>query len=683
MTAELGHFALILALVLALVQAVVPLVGASTDRPAWMALARPAARGQFLFIAIAFACLTRAFIDNDFSVLYVAEHSNSLLPVVYRITAVWGGHEGSILLWALILALWTVAVSLFSRHLPDAMVARIIGIMGLISVGFLLFTLFTSNPFERLLPGAVEGKDLNPLLQDPGMVIHPPMLYMGYVGSTVAFAFALSALISGRLDAAWARWSRPWVTTAWCFLTVGIALGSGWAYYELGWGGWWFWDPVENASFMPWLAGTALMHSLAVTEKRGGFKMWTALLAIIAFSLSLLGTFLVRSGVLSSVHAFATDPTRGIFILSFLVVVIGGSLALFAWRAPSVGAGGSFEMVSRESALLANNVLLLVATAAVLLGTLYPLLIDALGMGKLSVGPPYFEAVFVPLMAPALFLMGIGPITRWKQANVIDIARRLRWAGGVSFVSAIVAPLLLGHWTPMIGFGVLLAAWIVTTAITNLVGRLREHPAPSLRAKLAAQPGSYYGMLLAHVGVAVFIIGVTLVKGYETEKDLRMEIGDTATIAGYTFRLDAIRERAGPNFNAARGTLTVTRDGKPVTVMHPEKRLYTATKTPMTEAAIDTGFTRDLYASLGEPVSRTAWSVRLHHKPFIDWIWFGCLMMALGGVMAVLDRRYRSVRSTAAQAARPASATSPLSPLSPASAGGSPALVARTSTQAP
>ena len=678
MTAELGHFALILALVLALVQAIVPLVGASTARPAWIALARPAALGQFLFIAIAFACLTRAFIDNDFTVLYVAEHSNSLLPVVYRITAVWGGHEGSILLWALILALWTVAVSLFSRHLPEPMVARIIGIMGLISVGFLLFTLFTSNPFERLLPGAVEGKDLNPLLQDPGMVIHPPMLYMGYVGSTVAFAFALSALISGRLDAAWARWSRPWVTTAWCFLTVGIALGSGWAYYELGWGGWWFWDPVENASFMPWLAGTALMHSLAVTEKRGGFKMWTALLAIIAFSLSLLGTFLVRSGVLSSVHAFATDPTRGIFILAFLVIVIGGSLALFAWRAPSVGAGGSFEMVSRESALLANNVLLLVATAAVLLGTLYPLLIDALGMGKLSVGPPYFEAVFVPLMAPALFLMGVGPITRWKQANAIDLARRLRWAGGVSFISAIVAPLLLGHWTPMIGFGVLLAAWIITSTITNLIGRLREHPAPTLRARLAAQPGSYYGMLLAHCGMAVFIIGVTLVKGYETEKDLRMEVGDTATIAGYTFRLDAIGQRAGPNYNAAQGTLTVTRNGEPVTVMHPEKRLYTATKTPMTEAAIDTGFTRDLYVSLGEPVSNTAWSVRVHHKPFIDWIWFGCLLMALGGLMAVLDRRYRSVRSTAAQAARPRQAGSSASPI-----GTTPALVTRTSTQAP
>ena len=564
-----------------------------------------------LLIAIAFAALMTAYVTSDYSLETVWANSHSAKPLIYKIAGVWGNHEGSMVLWVLILGLFGAAVATYGTNLPKELKANVLAVQGSIGVAFLLFIVTTSNPFMRLDPAPFDGQGLNPVLQDPALAFHPPFLYTGYVGFSMAFSFAVAALIDGRIDAAWARWVRPWTLAAWMCLTLGIAMGSWWAYYELGWGGFWFWDPVENASFMPWLVGTALIHSLAVTEKRG-----------------------------------------------------------------------SFEMVSRESALLANNVLLLVATAAVLLGTLYPLLIDALGMGKLSVGPPYFEAVFVPLMAPALFLMGIGPITRWKQAKAIDIARRLRWAGGVSFVSAIVAPLLLGHWTPMIGFGVLLAAWIVTTTATNLIGRLREHPAPSLRAKLAAQPGSYYGMLLAHCGMAVFIIGVTLVKGYETEKDLRMEVGDTATIAGYTFRLDAIRERAGPNYNAAQGTLTVTRDGQPVTVMHPEKRLYTATKTPMTEAAIDTGFTRDLYASLGEPVSRTAWSVRIHHKPFIDWIWFGCLLMALGGLMAVLDRRYRSVRTTAAQAARPASAGASGTPAFAARTG-APALAVRAGTPAP
>ncbi len=480
MIPEIGHFALILALTMALSQSVLPLLGASSGNRSWIALARPSARGQFLFMVIAYACLTYAFVTDDFSVALAANHSNSLLPMHYKFTAVWGNHEGSILLWALILAGWTFAVSVFSKQLDERTLARVLGVMGLISCGFILFTLLTSNPFERLLPAAADGRDLNPLLQDPGMIIHPPMLYMGYVGFVVAFAFAIAALLSGRLDAAWARWSRPWTTVAWCFLTLGIALGSFWAYYELGWGGWWFWDPVENASFMPWLVGTALMHSLAVTEKRGGFKMWTALLAILTFSLSLLGTFIVRSGVLTSVHAFATDPARGVFILGFLVFVVGGSLALFAWRAPKVGAGGSFDSVSRESMLLANNVLLLVAAGAVLLGTLYPLVLDALGMGKISVGPPYFDAVFVPLMAPALFLMGIGPLARWRSAQVGDLARRLRWAAGVSLASAVVAPFVLGHWTPMIGFGLLLGAWVATHGSANLVIRIREHPAPSL-----------------------------------------------------------------------------------------------------------------------------------------------------------------------------------------------------------
>jgi cytochrome c-type biogenesis protein CcmF len=500
------------------------------------------------------------------------------------------------------------------------------------------------------------------------------------VGFVVAFAFSVAALLSGRMDAAWARWSRPWTTVAWCFLTCGIALGSFWAYYELGWGGWWFWDPVENASFMPWLVGTALMHSLAVTEKRGGFKMWTALLAILAFSLSLLGTFIVRSGVLSSVHAFATDPARGIFILAFLATVIGGSLSLFAWRAPTLGAGGSFEAVSRESMLLANNVLLVVAAAAVLLGTIYPLVIDALGMGKLSVGPPYFNAVFVPLMAPALFLMGVGPMTKWRQAGVLELARMLRWAFGVSAASAIVAPFVLGSlgsqkWTPMIGFGLLLAMWVASTAVLNLVTRVREHPAGVAEA-LRKQPGSYYGMLLAHFGVAVFIVGVTVVSGFNTESDVRMEPGETATAGGHSFRMDAVREVRGPNYVSAQATITVTRDGQPVATLRPERRVYNVSRSPMTEVAIDRGLTRDLYVALGEPVSNTAWSVRVHHKPFVNWIWLGCLLMAFGGVLAVLDRRYRARRGVVPEAAPPSAGAGPLSsPSSSPPRGAKPVLI--------
>lgn len=644
MIPELGHLAMILALIMALVQSVLPLLGAHRGHGAWIALARPAALGQFLFVLLAYGCLTHAFVANDFSVLLAAQHSNSTLPLVYRVTAVWGNHEGSILLWSLILAGWTLAVSIYSRQLDDRMVARVLGVMGLISCGFLLFTLLTSNPFERLLPAAPDGQDLNPLLQDPGMVIHPPMLYMGYVGFVVAFAFAIAALLAGRLDAAWARWSRPWTTVAWCFLTFGIALGSFWAYYELGWGGWWFWDPVENASFMPWLVGTALIHSLAVTEKRGGFKMWTALLAILAFSLSLLGTFIVRSGVLSSVHAFASDPARGIFILGFLALVVGCSLTLFAWRAPRVGLGGSFATISRESMLLANNVLLVVAAAAVLLGTLYPLVIDALGLGKLSVGPPYFSAVFVPLMAPALFLMGVGPLARWREASAVDLTRRLRWAAGVSVASALIAPWVLGHWTPMVGLGLLLAAWVASTAVLNLLTRLREHPAPTWRARWAAQPSSYFGMLLAHAGVAVFIAGVTVVSGFQSENDVRMEPGDSAQVGGYTFRLDTVKPVEGPNYAAARASLTVSRAGQAVATLYPERRVYKVSRMPMTEVAIDRGLDRDLYVALGEPVSATAWSVRLHHKPLVNWIWIGCLLMALGGLLAVTDRRYRPGR---------------------------------------
>lgn len=641
MIPEVGQFALIMALLLALTQATLPLIGAARGNRSWMAVAAPAGQGQFIFVAIAFGCLAYSFITNDFTVLNVATNSNSQLPLHYRLAATWGSHEGSLLLWALMLGLWTVAVTLFSRHLPEDMVARVLSVMGIISVGFLLFMLLTSNPFDRLFPAAPDGRDLNPLLQDPAMVIHPPMLYMGYVGFSVAFAFAISALISGRLDATWARWSRPWTTVAWMFLTCGIALGSWWAYYELGWGGWWFWDPVENASFMPWLVGTALIHSLAVTEKRGGFKSWTVLLAIAAFSLSLLGTFLVRSGVLTSVHAFATDPKRGIFILAFLTVVIGGSLLLYAWRAKQVGLGGKFEVVSRESFLLANNVLLTVAAGSVLLGTLYPLIIDALGMGKLSVGPPYFNTVFVALMVPAVFLMGIGPMARWRKASLPELAVRLRWAFAASAVTALILPFLIGGWKPLVSLGLLLAIWIVVTAILNLRDRIKTTAGQmSLIRKLRMQSRSYYGMQLAHLGVAVFIVGVTLVTGYQAEQDVRMLAGDTVSVGGYDFRLNGIKEVAGPNYRAVRGEVEISRGGKALRTMYPEKRTYLASGNAMTETAIDTGIFRDLYISLGEPVGANAWSVRVHYKPFVSWIWGGAVLMALGGGLAVSDRRY-------------------------------------------
>ena len=641
MIPEIGQFALIIALLLALTQATFPLLGASRGNHGWIALAAPAGQAQFIFVAIAFCCLGYSFITNDFSVLNVATNSNSQLPLHYRLAATWGSHEGSLLLWTLMLGLWTVAVSLFSRHLPDEMVARVLSVMGIVSVGFLLFMLLTSNPFARLFPTPIDGRDLNPLLQDPAMVAHPPMLYMGYVGFSVAFAFAISALISGRLDATWARWSRPWTTVAWMFLTCGIALGSFWAYYELGWGGWWFWDPVENASFMPWLVGTALIHSLAVTEKRGGFKSWTVLLAIAAFSLSLLGTFLVRSGVLTSVHAFATDPKRGVFILTFLVFVIGGSLLLYAWRAKQVGLGGKFEVVSRESLLLSNNVLLTVAAGSVLLGTLYPLIVDALGMGKLSVGPPYFNLVFVPLMAPALFLMGVGPIARWKKASLPELVVRLRWAFVVSVVTAIVLPFVFGQWKPLVSFGLLLAVWIVTTVFLNLWQRVRVTSGQlTMTQKLRTQSRSYYGMQVAHLGVAVFVIGVTMVTGYQSEQDVRMAIGDTIQSGGYEFKFNGVTDVAGPNYLAGRAEIIVSRNGTEIERMYPEKRNYTATGNVMTETAIDTGLFRDLYVSLGEPVSGGAWSVRVYYKPFVDWIWGGAVLMAIGGGLALSDRRY-------------------------------------------
>ncbi len=640
MIPEIGHFSLILALLVALTLGSFPIIGAARGNKVWMGLAKPLSALQFALITFSFLCLAYAFAAKDYSVVYVANNSNSQLPLQFRIAAVWGGHEGSLLLWALILSVWTLAVSLFSKHIPDAMRARILGVMGLISMGFLLFMLMVSNPFDRLMPAALDGKDLNPLLQDPGMIFHPPMLYMGYVGFSVAFAFSIAALLGGQLDAAWARWSRPWTIMAWVFLTVGIMAGSNWAYYELGWGGWWFWDAVENASFMPWLVGTALMHSLAVTEKRGSFKAWTVLLAICAFSLSLLGTFLVRSGVLTSVHAFATDPRRGVFILAFLVVVIGGSLLLFAWRASSVGRGGKFDVVSRESFLLANNVLLAVAALSVLLGTLYPLFLDALNLGKISVGVPYFDAVFAPLMAPAVFLMAVGPIARWKDASLPELALRLRWALAISAITAIALPLLLGNLTPMIGLGLFLAFWVFASTAQLVYQRMRQSEVGFIAA-IAASSRSWWGMVIAHLGIAVFVLGVTVVKGFESEIAVKMHPGDVAHLAGYDFTFDGVESRNGPNYTANHGQIHVSKNGVLRTVLEPEKRLYTVTNMPMSEAGISPHLIHDLYASLGEPLDGGAWSVRIYHKPMVEWIWFGCLMMAFGGLLAMSDKRYR------------------------------------------
>ena len=652
MIPELGQIALLLALAVALALGSLPLLGAARGRGDWMSLARPAALAHFLLVATAFACLTSAFVRNDFSVAYVTAHSNTALPLVYRLAGVWGGHEGSLLLWLTMLGVWMLAVALRSRHLPPALVARILGVMGLISVGFLLFILGTSNPFERLFPVPPDGHDLNPLLQDPGMISHPPMLYMGYVGFSVSFAFAVAALLGGRLDAAWARWTRPWTTAAWCFLTLGIMLGSAWAYYVLGWGGWWFWDPVENASFMPWLCGTALIHSLAVTEKRGAFKSWTVLLALLAFALSLLGTFIVRSGVLSSVHAFATDPRRGLFILVFLAVVVGGSLLLYAWRAPRVGLGARFGMLSKESLLLGNNLVLLVAAASVLLGTLYPVLLDALGLGKISVGPPYFDAVFVPLMAPLAFLLGVGPMARWKQAELPGLLHRLRWAALVAVLAALGTHWLTGGLSLTAVAAVLMACWILGATAADLWERL--HPGDAgwrgMADRARRLPRALVGMWLAHAGVAVFALGVCLVSSLEVERDLMMAPGDSTQVAGYTFTFRGVQPLRGPNYETIQGLVEVGRGGTDALALRPEKRVYRVQRNPMTVAAIDSGFTRDLYVSLGEPLQAGAWTLRIYVKPFVNWIWGGCVIMALGGALAASDRRLRGRRKPGPEA---------------------------------
>ena len=641
MIPELGQFSLVLAAVLSLVLGVFPLWGTFNHNTSWQALARPTALLQFVLVALSFACLAYAFLTNDFSVKYVAEHSNTILPKAYQFSAVWGGHEGSLLLWMLMLTGWTAAVALFSQSLPLAMVARVLGVLGLVGIGFMLFILLTSNPFDRLFPIPPDGRDLNPLLQDPGLVIHPPMLYMGYVGMSVAFAFAIAALLSGRLDAAWARWSRPWTVIAWAFLTFGIGLGSWWAYYELGWGGWWFWDPVENASLMPWLVSTALIHSLMVTEKRGSFKAWTVLLAIAAFSLSLLGTFLVRSGVLTSVHAFATDPTRGVFILIFLAIVIGVSLALFAWRAPEVTLGGSMGVVSRESFMLLNSVLLVVATGAVLLGTLYPLIIDALNMGKLSVGPPYFNLVFAPLMVPLLFILVPGTVAHWREAKLADMWMQLRWVALASLVLAIGLPFVWGSWSAGTALGIFLGMWVALGSLNNAIERLR---------KPGRIGGSFWGQHLAHFGLAVVVLGITGVKSFEVERDVRMGLGDTVTIAPYTFRLVDMVDVNGPNYKAMQAHVEVAKNDQVFDVLYPEKRRYFSSAMPMTEAAIRSGFWGDLYVSLGDPLpgDKPSWSMRVYHKPFVPWLWTGVLLMVLGGMVAAMDRRYRK-RNVAAQ----------------------------------
>ena len=637
MIGELGHLALILACVVAAIQAVVPLLGVWRQQPAWTAVAVGAARAQFLLIGVSYLCLTQMFLVSDFSFAYVAHNSNTALPFMYKISAVWGAHEGSMLLWAAILAGWGFAVAALSTSLPDNFRARVLAVMALVSVGFHLFMLTTSNPFERLLPAPMQGRDLNPLLQDPGMAAHPPLLYMGYVGLVVPFSFGVAALLEGRLDLAWTRWTRPWTTTAWAFLTCGIMLGSWWAYSELGWGGWWFWDPVENASFMPWLVATALIHSLAVTEQRGAFRAWTLLLAIFGFSLSLLGTFLVRSGVLVSVHAFATDPGRGVFILAFLVLVIGSALGLYAWRAARLAGGGDFEPCSRETFLLANNVLLVAASATVLLGTLYPLLLDALGMGKISVGPPYFNSVFVPLMLPLAALLGFAPLARWKGDDWRRLLVKLRAPFVV--VLLISVALALGSpasWAMAAGAG--FALWIMAGVVLGLRDRLRHRRGASAQRVLGR---GFTGMTLAHLGAAVFIAGVTWTTGAGKELDARLAPGESAELAGFSFRFDGVSEHAGPNYHAVRGELQVSRAGKPVAALYPEKRTYHSQGQPMTEAAIDAGFTRDLYVALGEAGADGTWTMRLQYKPLVRWIWLGPLMMAIGGLLAASDRRYR------------------------------------------
>jgi len=638
MIAELGQIALILALLVSVAQIWFGIAGATRHRGDWMQALPMITMGQLAFTFLAYLCLTWAFVVNDFSIAYVANNSNTDLPLVYRLTAVWGAHEGSLLLWCMLMAVWTVAAVFFSRNLPRVFTSRAIGILGIISAGFILFTLLTSNPFERLFPIPEQGRDLNPILQDPAMVLHPPMLYLGYLGLSIPFAFAVSSMIGLESNTTWARWTRPWATVAWACLTVGIALGSWWAYYELGWGGWWFWDPVENASFMPWLVATALIHSLAVTEKRGAFRNWTVLLAISAFSLALLGAFLVRSGVLVSVHAFATDPARGVYILIFLAAVVGGSLALYAWRAPQMASGGGFKLLSRETFLLLNNLLLVVATAAVLLGTLYPLFLDALGLGKISVGPPYFNAVFIPLMLPLLFFLGFGPYARWKRQEGKDLGNRMWPAMAAAIVIGVGGTLLFaGPSGVMVILAIVLAMWVVASVFIEPITRFRNRGIKGI----SGMPLSIWGMLLAHAGVGLLALGVAGVSTWSVERDLRMKPGESYEVAGYRFEFDGVREREGPNWDSVQARFEVTRNGRKVTEMFPENRVYRARPDPLSQIALHPRLSRDLYVAMGDYLGDDYWSIRIHYKPLVRFIWLGALVMAFGGLLAAFDRRYR------------------------------------------
>ncbi|MFC3025528.1 heme lyase CcmF/NrfE family subunit [Vibrio zhugei] len=645
MISELGHFALILAAVMAVLLSVLPLVGTKNQSAALINTARPLALGMAALISFSFFALAWAFYVNDFTLAYVAQNSNSQLPWYYRLTAVWGAHEGSLLLWIWIQSLWTIAVAMGSRALPQDAVARVLSVMGMICSGFLAFIIFTSDPFTRTLPYfPVDGHDLNPLLQDPGLIIHPPMLYTGYVGFSVAFAFAIAALMTGKLDTVWARWSRPWTTAAWMFLTVGIVLGSWWAYYELGWGGWWFWDPVENASLMPWIAGTALLHSLAVSEKRGTFKAWTVLLAIIAFSLSLLGTFLVRSGILVSVHSFASDPSRGTFILSLLVIAIGGSLTLFAFKGHKIRSAGQFNLISRESALLTNNILLMAGLSTVLLGTLLPLVHKQLGLGSVSIGAPFFNSMFAWLAIPFALLLGVSPLLRWKRGRWQALIKPVLISAVIAVIGAYGAVAMLGqHFSTMAYIGWLLAVWIIVLHGYEVF--LRATHRHRFWTGLSKVQRSHWSMLIAHFGLAVSIIGIAMAQNYSVEKDVRLEPGQTFQLLGYQFRFDGLKGLRGPNYEGYEGQFSISHEGKVINTLFAQKRRYTVSNSMMTEAALDTGFTRDLYIALGEPIENTqAWAVRIYYKPFIRWIWSGGLLMALGGLLVVTDRRYRFQR---------------------------------------
>lgn len=644
MIPELGHFALIIAMAFAVCLSIVPMMGIATRNVKLLNYAKPLTYGMFFFTLISIVILGYSFVVDDFSVKYIASHSNSLLPYYFKISAVWGGHEGSLLLWVFSLTAWTMAVAMFSKDIDQGFIARVLAVLGMVAVGFIAFTLLTSNPFDRLWPNVpMEGRDLNPLLQDVGLIVHPPLLYLGYVGFAVAFAFAIAALMVGKMDAAWARWSRPWTVAAWAFLTLGIALGSWWAYYELGWGGWWFWDPVENASFMPWLVGTALIHSLAVTEKRGTFRNWTVLLSIFAFSLSLLGTFLVRSGVITSVHSFAADPGRGMFILLLLAIAVGGSLTLYAFRASNVSSFSRFALYSRETALLVCNIILVVACVTVLLGTLYPLLVDAAGMGKISVGPPYFNAVFVPIMSFLFIFMGIGPLIRWKKAKKGELRKQLSAISVFSILFGLAFPLLYdGEFNIAVAIGIGLATWVALVVLKDLFNQMKSSSGLSLKKVT----GSQLGMTLAHMGIAVCIVGVTIVSTYELEINVKMNVGDKINVEGYDIEFNGIKNVQGPNYKAEQGQINLYDDGKFITTLKPERREYTVQTMGMTEAGIDPGLFRDVYVALGDPLPGNAWAVRVHYKPFVRWIWLGAIFMALGGAVAMMDKRYRRRKTT-------------------------------------